>query len=142
MMRHIPAALRQQVIERAHDRCEYCGLSQEGQAAKFHIDHVVPLAMDGETSLDNLALACVSCSLHKGARQSLTDPETGQETTVFNPRQEMWSDHFRWDGTRLAGLTPVGRATIDALRMNRPVIVAIRAEEAFFNRHPPPPSVP
>ncbi|WP_279239889.1 hypothetical protein [Scytonema sp. UIC 10036] len=35
------------------------------------------------------------------------------------------------------GLTPTGRATIDALNMNRPTILAIRKEEEFFGRHPP-----
>lgn len=137
-MRHIPVALRQLAIERAGNRCEYCGLSQEGPATAFHIDHVIPLTEGGDTSEDNLALACVSCSLHKGARQRLTDPETGQETTVYNPRRQDCSDHFRWDDTHLVGLIPVGRATISALRMNRPIILAIRVEEAFFNRHPPP----
>ena len=61
MMRYVSAAMREQVIERAGNRCEYCGLSQEGQAATFHIDHIIPLAAGGDTSTDNLALACVSC---------------------------------------------------------------------------------
>ncbi|MBI4023828.1 MAG: HNH endonuclease [Verrucomicrobia bacterium] len=59
----IPFRLRRQVVERACGRCEYCNLSQEGQEATFHVDHVVPIAVDGPTTLDNLALACVSCSL-------------------------------------------------------------------------------
>ena len=29
----------------------------------FHIDHIKPLAADGQTVAENLALACVSCSL-------------------------------------------------------------------------------
>jgi 5-methylcytosine-specific restriction endonuclease McrA len=69
-MRHIPGALRNLVIERAGSRCEYCGLSQRGQAATFHIDHVIPLAAGGPTTPENLALACVSCSLRKAARQA------------------------------------------------------------------------
>ena len=92
----------------------------------------------GPTAEDNLALACVSCSLHKAARQSATDPETDTEVTIYNPRQHAWSEHFRWDDVHLIGLTPTGRATVLALRMNRPIILAIRAEESFFNRHPPP----
>jgi hypothetical protein len=37
---------------------------------------------------------------------------------------------------RVVGLTPVGRATIEALKMNRPIALAIREEEAIRKRHP------
>lgn len=67
-MRYISDLLRRLVIERADNRCEYCGLSQVGQAATFHVDHVVPVVAGGETVAENLALACVSCSLRKGAK--------------------------------------------------------------------------
>lgn len=39
-MRHIPSNLRKTVIRRAVNRCEYCRLSQKGQEATFHIDHI------------------------------------------------------------------------------------------------------
>ena len=76
-MSSIPAQLRRLVIERAAGRCEYCGLSQEGQEATFHIDHITPVVAGGATIETNLALACVSCSLRKGARQTAIDPQTG-----------------------------------------------------------------
>jgi len=107
----VPAPLRRLVSERARHRCEYCGLAQAGQEAAFHIDHVVPETAGGQTSADNLALACVSCSLRKGARQQAVDPETNQEVPLFNPRHSAWRDHFRWDGTSVKGITPSGRAT-------------------------------
>jgi hypothetical protein len=132
----IPADARRQVIRRAEDRCEYCGLSQAGQEALFHVDHVVPVTAGGTAALDNLALACVSCSLRKGARQQAPDPKTGKEVPLFHPRQEVWGRHFRWDGVRILGLTPTGRATVAALSMNRPLALAIRREEAFRGRHP------
>lgn len=137
-MRQIPASLRRLVIQRAANRCEYCGLSQTGQAATFHIDHIVPVAAGGPTSVDNLALACVSCSLRKSARQSAVDPETGAECPLYNLRSQEWTLHFRWDDVRVVGLTPTGRATVAALRMNRAVIIAIRVEDKYFDRHPPP----
>jgi hypothetical protein len=55
----ITAALRSLVAERAQNRREYCWLSQVGQEATFHIDHVVPPTAGGPTDEDNLALACV-----------------------------------------------------------------------------------
>jgi HNH endonuclease len=136
-MSHVPAALVRQVVERAGDRCEYCGLAQLGQEARFHVDHVIPLASQGPTTIENLALACVSCSLRKGDRLTATDPDTQTEVPVFNPRAQRWADHFRWDAVTVIGLTPSGRATIVALDMNRPIIQAIREEEAARGRHPP-----
>ena len=62
-MSAIPVGLRRFVAERAQHRCEYCGLAQEGQEATFHIDHIVPRKTGGQTIEENLALACVSCSL-------------------------------------------------------------------------------
>lgn len=135
-MRHIPARLRRLVLQRSSERCEYCHLSQAGQEATFHIDHVTPVTAGGQTVADNLALACVSCSLRKGARQTADDPNTKTEVPLFNPRHDVWSEHFRWRGVRLIALTATGRATIKALALNRPLILAIRQEEAALGRHP------
>ncbi|MDZ7619670.1 MAG: HNH endonuclease signature motif containing protein [Patescibacteria group bacterium] len=71
-MSDISPTLRNQVVQRAGSQCEYCRLSQAGQEATFHVDHVVPRTADGPTTADNLALACVSCSLRKGARTTAT----------------------------------------------------------------------
>jgi 5-methylcytosine-specific restriction endonuclease McrA len=69
-MKSIPAGLRRRAVFRAGNCSEYWGLSQDGQEATFHIDHVVPRSAGGQTVADNLALACVSCSLRKEARPS------------------------------------------------------------------------
>jgi hypothetical protein len=132
----IPASPRRLVLQRAGDRCEYCGLSQAGQVATFHIDHVIPVVANGETVAENLALACVSCSLRKSARQTVQDPETLAVVPIFHPRQQIWHDHFQWNGTEIVGLTAIGRGTIQALDLNRPIMLAIRAEEELLGRHP------
>jgi hypothetical protein len=139
-MRSISVAVRRRVIRRAQGRCEYCGLSQEGQEATFHIDHITPRAAGGRTVPENLALACVSCSLRKAARQTAVDPKSGRELPLYNPRHDFWHEHFRWEGISLVGQTAIGRATVEALRMNRPLILAIRREEAALGRHPSPES--
>lgn len=136
MSGYIPDALKQLVRTRAYNRCEYCHLAQAGQAATFHIDHIIPVTQAGATSADNLALACVSCSLRKAAKLRAIDPLSQQEVRLYHPRQEDWTDHFTWDGVTLIGQTPTGRATIEALQMNRPLLLAIRAEEQFWGRHP------
>jgi hypothetical protein len=137
-MTTIPASLRRLVIQRAENRCEYCRISQIGQVATFHIDHIVPVVAGGETIAKNLALACVSCSLRKGARQNLEDSETGEVVSIFNPRQQAWKEHFDWKGVQVVGLTATGRATVQALDLNRATMLAIRAEEELLGRHPPP----
>jgi HNH endonuclease len=136
-MTSVPTALRRLVIQRAAGRCEYCGLSQAGQEATFHIDHIIPQTVGGETVSGNLALACVSCSLRKAARRTAIDPQSAQEVPLYHPRRDAWPEHFQWDGVFVRGLTPTGRATVEALHMNRSLIIAIRNEETARGRHPP-----
>lgn len=135
-MSYIPEKLRRLTSNRADHRCEYCRLAQVGQEATFHIDHITPINAGGATTSQNLALACVSCSLRKAARQTALDPQTKVEASLFHPRGDRWAEHFAWEGVQLLGLTATGRATVAALEMNRPVILAIRAEELLLGRHP------
>jgi hypothetical protein len=136
-MRDIPARLRRAVVRRAQNHCEYCRLSQAGQEATFHIDHVVPVVAGGKTLLGNLALACVSCSLRKGARQVAPDPQSDENAPLFDPRRHSWDLHFEWSGVMILGKTPTGRATIEILALNRLMILNIRREEEYLGRHPP-----
>lgn len=135
-MSYISDLLRKFVIGRAKNHCEYCHLSQKGQEATFHIDHVNPVIAGGKTIKENLALACVSCSLKKGAKIKGFDIETNQNVKIFNPRQDIWQQNFTWVGVNLVGLTPKGRATIELLDLNRKLILSIREEEILLGRHP------
>lgn len=47
-------------------------------------------------------------------------------TRLFHPRQDVWSDHFRWSGPRLIGKTAVGRVTVAVLCINRVDVVLLR----------------
>lgn len=134
-----PPALVREVRERAADHCEYCRLPQDSQEATFHVDHIQPRSAGGPTSSSNLSLACVSCSLHKAARRFAEDPETGKQVHLFHPRCDIWREHFRVTSDfRIEGPTPAGRATVTALKMNRPAIVAIRSELYRLGRFPLP----
>ena len=135
---HIPASLQRRVRMRAVDRCEYCRLPQHGQEATFHVDHVTPIRQGGPTTLDNLALACVSCSLRKGARTHAPDPTgSGELVRLFHPRRDSWPDHFtiRDDGV-IESATAIGGVTIEALALNRLTAVAIRSERIVLDRYP------
>jgi hypothetical protein len=49
-----------------------------------------------------------------------------QTVPLFNPRRDAWTDHFRWNGPELEGITPVGRVTVHVLAINRDFRVAMR----------------
>jgi hypothetical protein len=89
---------------------------------------VQPRSKGGETTFNNLCLACRSCNEFKADATEAIDPLSGETTPLFNPRQQRWTEHFTWnyDGTKVEGLTSIGRATIVCLRMNNPVIVVAR----------------
>jgi hypothetical protein len=59
------------------------------------------------------------CNAFKGPNVAGYDPESDSLQPLFNPRQDAWSEHFAWDGPKLKGLTPIGRTTIDVLRINQ-----------------------
>ncbi len=115
------AALERLVRERGGEMCEYCRLGQEFTELLFVIDHIIARQHGGATVEGNLALSCEFCNRHKGPNIASVDPDTNAIVPLFNPRQDRWTDHFRWDGATVVGLTPSARATIRALSMNHPV---------------------
>lgn len=126
----VPETVRAAVVARAGDRCEYCHLPTRGQVATFPVDHVHPRTAGGGSDPNNLALACPRCNGHKWAATDAPDPDTGIVAALFNPRADVWADHFGWSADepgRVIPRSPVGRATVARLRMNAPTIVALRA---------------
>ena len=124
----IPAGVRQRVAEEARHRCGYCLRTEELMGMPMTLDHIIPEAAGGPSSEENLWLACRRCNEFKGPQTHARDPLTGKQVRLFNPRQQKWSDHFAWseDGTEIQGLTPCGRATVTALKLNNPEIVVAR----------------
>lgn len=137
---YVPARVRREVVRRAWSRCEYCGLAQEGQEATFHVDHVVPASAGGRTVSANLALACVTCSLRKSDRQQGVDPLTQETVRLFDPRADAYAAHFEFRGVTLVGVTPIGRATLETLRMNNLRSRGVRLTQQEFGTYPPPPA--
>lgn len=111
-------ALRKLAKERADDRCEYCGLSQQHSVMSFHVEHIIPRQHGGATVAGNLALACPNCNLHKGPNLTGIDPDTSEVCRLFHPRKDVWREHFQSNGVRLIGVTAVGRTTVWLLVMN------------------------
>ena len=122
------STLRARVQERAGHRCEYCQLHQDDSPlAALHVEHIIPKAHGGVDDLDNLALACIDCNLHKGPNLTGIDPQTHQITQLFHPRRHRWSDHFEWRGIYIVGKTAIGRTTVRVLNMNSEDQLALRS---------------
>ena len=135
----ISAALRQRVAAAARFRCGYCLTSQRIVGPLLEIDHIIPEARGGTSDEENLWLACPMCNSHKSDRQETIDPESMTTVPLFNPRTERWDDHFAWteDSTIIRGKTPKGRATVVALQMNHPDVVAAHRLWVLVGWHPP-----
>jgi hypothetical protein len=118
------------VAERAGHRCEYCRAPEAIFNLPFEVEHIVPSSRGGPDDPTNLALACRACNLHKGDRIGGSDEESETEVPLFNPRADEWGRHFAVDGETgaIRSLTAVGRVTMVALQMNRPIQLAARLQ--------------
>ena len=117
-------AYRRFVVARAGGACEYCRLLQDATGVTFHVEHVLPRSLGGQTILSNLALSCPGCNLSKAKRLHGTDA-AGIERAIFNPRAYDpwllgWHLHFALDREtgRIVTQTPTGEATVQVLNMN------------------------
>ncbi len=135
----VPPAIRRAIAARDKHRCAYCLTSEENCGLAMHLDHVMPEVAGGGNEEWNLCLVCFSCNVNKGAQQTAVDPETGETVPLFHPVRQRWAEHFKWseDGTRIVGKTPVGRATVVALKMNNPTVVFARRRWVGAGWHPP-----
>jgi len=138
-MSDISEDTRQRVRKRADNRCEYCLSHQDYVLGRLQIDHVQPIAKGGSDTEDNLCLACELCNQHKWAKTHGIDPQTGQHTPLFNPRQQKWTEHFAWSpyGTEIIGLSASGRVTVVALNLNNELAVTVRRNWIQAGWHPP-----
>ncbi|HZS10404.1 MAG TPA: HNH endonuclease [Blastocatellia bacterium] len=140
-MSRVSQALRRRVQERARNLCEYCRTLADFTGHEFTVDHIIPEAGGGASDFTNLCFCCFWCNNYKQARTQARDPRTRRLVRLFHPRLDLWEDNFRWSptSTRLIGRTPVGRATIDALRLNRQSLVSARRIWVRHGLHPPEP---
>ncbi len=135
----IPASIRRVVAARARNYCEYCRCSDRFATESFSVEHIQPQSAEGASVLENLAWSCMGCNGHKHAKTQATDPETGETVALFHPRQQIWDEHFGWNETftRVIGKTPCGRASVEALHLNRAGVMNLRLVLANAGLHPP-----
>jgi HNH endonuclease len=105
----------------------------------MEIDHLIPEALGGLTEEENLWLACSLCNNAKSCRIAALDPVSGEIVRLFNPRLQVWAEHFSWSikGIRILGLSATGRATAVALNLNRPSLIRARQAWSAVGWHPP-----
>ena len=135
-MTYIAAPLRRLVIERAGNCCEYCLLSQDDDDFSFHIDHVIAEKHHGETTADNLCLSCYVCNTYKGSDITSIDPHTRSVAMLYNPRTQIWTEHFQLQGVQIKALTSNGRVTVSLLRLNAPERLTEREILLKLGRYP------
>ena len=125
----IPTNIRETVKERAGNVCEYCRLPDSEGHYIHHVDHILPRQHGGQTVPENLALACWRCNLHKGTNVGSYDLETGNLTPFFNPRTQIWTEHFQIESNgEIIPLTAEARVTVRILRLNDEARIEERRE--------------
>lgn len=136
---YIPPDLRKLIEDDARNRCGYCMTPAAFMPVRFEVEHIIPEYAGGKTVRENLWLSCPSCNRFKGVKVEAVDPDTQIVTPLFNPRTQGWFDHFQWseDGTRIIGRTTIGRATVEALKLNYPWWIDCRAEWVLRGNFPP-----
>ncbi len=138
-MTKVSTKLRGEVIKRAKGFCEYCRSNSAFSDSPFDVEHIVPIFADGTTISENLALSCHGCNLHKSSKLEGFDIISEESVRLFHPRNDNWNDHFTWanEFSAIVGLTPVGRATVETLKLNRKGVVNQRKMLYFYGEHPP-----
>lgn len=136
---YISAEDREHIKTRARYRCEYCQYPANYSAQPFVYEHIVPVVKGGGTRLENLCYACGGCNGHKYTKTENIDPVSKVSASLYHPRIQNWHEHFGWNDDYLfiIGLTPIGRATVLALKMNRIGVVNIRKLLLIVGKHPP-----
>ena len=125
-MSHIPNALRLFVAHRSSFRCEYCRIPDLGFAFPFQVDHIRSLKHNGVTILSNLAYCCPDCNRYKGTDLgSYLDDETTL-VRFFNPRKDVWEEHFTNEDGAIHPKTPEGKVTATIFQFNTPQRIIYR----------------
>ena len=133
---YIGAELRQLVIARAGDRCEYCLIRAEDTYFGCEVDHIISVKHGGITDESNLAYACVSCNRHKGSDLGSIEWQTGTLIRFYNPRSDSWHEHFALEGAFIIALTEVGKVTSRILEFNNEERTLEREELISQGRYP------
>ncbi|MCL2649015.1 MAG: HNH endonuclease [Phycisphaerales bacterium] len=136
MSSYVPMHLRRLVAERAQGLCEYCLIHQDDTFLGCQIEHVISEKHGGKTVEGNLAMACVFCNRFKGTDIATMSRNNGHLVRLFNPRSDLWAEHFQLEGSRIVGISEVGAATAALLGFNQSDRILERKELIASGRYP------
>ncbi len=138
-MSAISVELKNKIRRDARNRCGYCQTPQEIISVPFEFEHLHPIGEGGTNDEENLWLACRNCNGFKHAKTHAIDPQTDSKTPIFNPRKQVWREHFEFSDnkTEIIGITACGRATVIALRLNFEQAVNARKVWVSAGWYPP-----
>jgi hypothetical protein len=136
MSDRISPEIRQIVVRRANNVCEYCLIAEEDAFFRHQVEHIISRKHGGLSELENLALACVFCNRYKGSDIASLIPETSELVRFYNPRADRWREHFRLNGVMIEPLTEIGEATVRILQINHDDQILERQVLVRRNRYP------
>jgi 5-methylcytosine-specific restriction endonuclease McrA len=99
---------RQNIYLRDNFRCQYCGARVSSQ--DLNLDHVIPRALGGKTTWENIVTCCVPCNVQKGGntpeavglrlihRPVKPDRLPGVAITInMQNAPDSWRDYLYWN---------------------------------------------
>jgi hypothetical protein len=110
--------LRRLTVTRAAGRCEYFLIHEDDTFHGCEVDHIISEKHGGPTIAGNLAYCCLPCNRYKGSDLGSVTVAIGPLVRFFNPRIDVWSEHFILDGVIIRPLTERGEVTERVFKFN------------------------
>ena len=132
----IGVKIRSLVAKRAEHRCEYCLLHESDMFIAFEIDHIVAQKHGGGNEIENLAYACPHCNQHKGTNLVTFIDNYDDISRIFNPRKDIWSEHFEIEQGEILAISKIGAASIKLLKFNDIDLLILRKILGEAGRYP------
>lgn len=133
---YISLDLRRLVAERADHLCEYCLIAAIDRLSGCQVDHIISLKHGGATTASNLCYACIFCNLQKGTDLGSINWQTGELIRFFNPRRDLWGEHFQLNGAFIQAITDIGEVTARILDFNNSERIIERQLLIEISRYP------
>jgi hypothetical protein len=124
------------VAKRANYCCEYCRLHERYMFLAFEIDHIISLKHGGGNELENLAYSCPHCNQYKGSDLTTFLESYDDIVQLYNPRKQIWSEHFETLNGEIIAKTRIGKATVKIFRFNDPDVLILRRELSQIGLYP------
>ena len=132
----ITKELRLSVAVRADYLCEYCLMHEDDMYFGCEVDHIISLKHGGQSTVNNLAYACVFCNRHKGSDIGSILWRSGNLVRFFNPRTDHWGDHFKLDGADIKPESDIGEVTVQIFNFNHVERILEREVLMSIGRYP------